>query len=156
MAEFAPSQDRAANIGLSTAEVSQRVAAGLANTSQVGPTRTLAEIIRANVFTPINAIIAVGLALILVASPGPDALFAGVILSNSAIGIIQELRARHTLAKLRLLNAPTVRARRNGNVTTITTEDVVQDDIIVLGPGDQVVHHCAGSWRSSGCRRHRD
>ncbi len=139
MAEFAPSQDRAANIGLSTLEVSKRVAAGLANTSQAGPTRTLSEIIRANVFTPINAIIAVGLVLILIASPGPDALFAGVILSNSAIGIIQELRARHTLAKLRLLNAPTVRARRNGSVMTITTEDVVQDDIIVLGPGDQVV-----------------
>ncbi|MEI7754035.1 MAG: HAD-IC family P-type ATPase [Actinomycetota bacterium] len=139
MVESAPFNDRAANMGLSTLEVSQRVAAGLGNTSQVGPTRTLSEIIRANVFTPINAIIAVGLVLILIASPGPDALFAGVILSNSAIGIIQELRARHTLAKLRLLNAPTVRARRDGEVTTITTEDVVQDDIVVLGPGDQVV-----------------
>jgi len=139
VAEFAPSQHRAANEGLSTAEVNKRVAAGLSNASQIGPTRTLGEIIRANVFTPINAIIAVGLVLILIASPGPDALFAGVILSNSAIGIIQELRARHTLAKLRLLNAPTVRAQRNGVAETITTEGVVQDDIILLGPGDQVV-----------------
>ena len=125
--------------GLSTSDVADRVARGLSNVAQKGPTRTVREIVRANVFTPINAIIAVGLGLMLVASPGPDALFAGVIISNSVIGILQELRARHTLTKLRLLNAPSVRARRDGAVVTISTEHVVQDDVMLLGPGEQVV-----------------
>ena len=125
--------------GLTQAEVVERVESGRANVAQVGPTRTFGQIVRANVFTPINAIIAVGLVLILIASPGPDALFAGVIISNSVIGIVQELRARHTLSKLRLLNAPSVRARRDGEIVSLTTEAVVQDDVMVLGPGEQVV-----------------
>ncbi len=139
MAVSGNSPDQTTLTGLSSAEVAERVQSGLSNVAQVGPTRTFGQIVRANVITPINAIIAVALVLILIASPGPDALFAGVIISNSVIGIVQELRARHTLAKLRLLNAPSVRALRDGEVRTITTEAVVQDDVIVLGPGEQVV-----------------
>ena len=89
--------------------------------------------------TPVNGIIGTLFVLILVAGYPADALFAGVIVANSAIGIIQELKARRTLNDLAVLSAPKARVRRDGVSTEIGTSGVVADDLLELSPGDQVV-----------------
>ena len=125
--------------GLTTAEVEERVAAGLVNDVPDAPVRTLSQIVKANVLTPVNGIIATLLVLILVAGFPADALFAGVVVSNSVIGIAQELQARRTLNALAVLSAPKARVRRDGEVSEIGISGVVADDVLELAPGDQVV-----------------
>ena len=96
---------RPAARGLTTAEVAERVAAGRINEVPSAPSRTVGQILRANVATPVNAVIGVLLVAILVARGGPsaDMLFAGVIVANSVIGTVQELRARAALDRLAVL-----------------------------------------------------
>ena len=125
--------------GLTTAEVEQRVSAGLVNDVPDAPVRTFSQIVKANVLTPVNGIIATLLVLILVAGFPADALFAGVVVSNSVIGIAQELQARRTLNALAVLSAPKARVRRDGETSEIGISGVVADDVLELAPGDQVV-----------------
>jgi cation-transporting ATPase E len=125
--------------GLTAAEVAARVAEGRVNAVPDAPVRSLGEIVRANVFTRINAIIGVLFVLILIAGHPQDSVFAGVIVSNSVIGIVQELRARKTLNELALLNAPKARVVRGGNAESIGLSQVVADDLLELQPGFQVV-----------------
>lgn len=125
--------------GLTAAEVAQRVRAGLVNHVPSAPTRTLGQIIRANVLTPVNAIIGSLLVVILIARPGPDALFAGVVVSNTLIGVIQELRAKRALERLAVLNAPSAHVVRDGELTAVPFEQVVADEVLELRAGDQVV-----------------
>ena len=132
-------QDAPALTGLTTAEVAERLADGRVNDVPDAPVRTTREIFRANVLTPINAIMGALFALILVAGFPGDALFAGVIVSNSIIGTVQELRARRTLTNLAVLSAPGARVVRDGTATDIDVSGVVADDLLELRPGDQVV-----------------
>ncbi len=125
--------------GLTADEVAQRVADGRVNDVPDAPVRTLGEIARANVFTPVNAILLSLLVLILVADAPGDALFVGVVVSNSIIGIIQELRARHELRRLAVLSEPRARVRRDGEASEIDVGGVVADDLLELASGDQVV-----------------
>ena len=125
--------------GLTADEVAQRVADGRVNDVPDAPVRTLGEMIRANVFTPVNAILLTLLVLILVADAPGDALFVGVVVSNSIIGIIQELRARRELRKLAVLSEPRARVRRDGEPHEIDVGGVVADDLLELASGDQVV-----------------
>ncbi|PRY02584.1 HAD-IC family P-type ATPase [Allonocardiopsis opalescens] len=125
--------------GLTDAEVAQRVAAGQTNDVRVRTGRTLGQIIRANVFTRLNAIVGVLFAIILVIGPIQDGLFAGVIVANMAIGIFQELRAKRTLDRLAIVGEARPRVRRNGTTAELPQDQVVLDDVIELGPGDQVV-----------------
>ncbi|HEX7094318.1 MAG TPA: hypothetical protein VF183_00445, partial [Acidimicrobiales bacterium] len=125
--------------GLTTQEVAERVAQGRVNNVPDAPVRTLGEIIRANVITWINGIIGALFVLILVAGQLQDAVFAFVIVSNSVIGIVQELRARKTLNELALLNAPKARVVRDGIAESIGLSQVVADDLLELQPGFQVV-----------------
>lgn len=126
--------------GLSAEQVAQRVADGRANRVPPAPTRTTAQIVRANVLTPVNAVIGGLLAAILIAEGiSPDMLFAGVIVSNSVIGVVQELRARAALNRLAVLTQPHAVARRDGVEVQLDARDVVQDDLLVLAPGAQVV-----------------
>lgn len=125
--------------GLTSAEVADRVRRGAVNHVPSAPTRTIRQIIHANVLTPVNLIMGTLLVLILLADKPGDALFAGVIVSNSVIGILQELRAKNALDKLNVLNAPKARIVRNGVVAEHPTGDVVADEVLLLEPGDQVV-----------------
>ena len=125
--------------GLTTAEVDERTRNGQINTVPDAPTRTFGEIVRANVLTPVNGIIGVMFVLIMVAAPGPDALFAGVVISNSTIGIVQELRAKRELDRLAVLNAPKARVVRDGEVHEIGVSGVVADEVLELTPGDQII-----------------
>ena len=130
----------APSLGLTAAQVTQRLAEGRVNRVPRAPTRTTGQIIRANVLTPVNAIIGVLLVAILVADGvGPDMLFAGVIVSNSIIGVVQELRARAALNRLAVLTAPHAVVRRDGEEQRLEVDQVVADDVLVLAPGAQVV-----------------
>ena len=125
--------------GLSTAEVEQRRREGRTNDVPDAPVRPVGEIVRNNVLTPVNAIIGSMFVLIMVAGFPADALFAGVVVSNSLIGIAQELKARRTLHRLAVLSAPRARVVREGETRQVGTSEVVADDILELHPGDQLV-----------------
>lgn len=125
--------------GLTAAEVAERVATGRVNELPPGPTRTLPQILRANILNPVNAIMLSLFALILIAGFPQDGLFVGVVVSNAVIGIGQEIKARRELRQLELLNAPRSRVLRDGAITEVAVDEVVLDEVIDLGPGDQVV-----------------
>ncbi|MEZ5245238.1 MAG: HAD-IC family P-type ATPase [Acidimicrobiales bacterium] len=125
--------------GLTAAEVDERIADGRVNDVPDAPVRTLSQIVRANVLTPVNAIIGSLFVLILIAGYPADALFAGVVVSNSVIGIAQELQARRTLNALAVLSAPRARVRRDDQVAEIGVSGVVADDLLEIQPGDQIV-----------------
>ncbi|MGA7272720.1 MAG: HAD-IC family P-type ATPase, partial [Acidimicrobiia bacterium] len=125
--------------GLSAHEVRQRVDAGLVNQVQERPSRTTGEIIRDNVVTRFNILLGALLIIVLVVLREPrDALFGIVLVTNSLIGIIQELRAKRTLDRLELLAAPRARLVRGGRVTEHAVDEIVVDDLIELRPGDQL------------------
>lgn len=125
--------------GLSDAEVAQRVADGKTNDVPTRAARSVSEIVRGNVFTRINAIL--GVLLIIVLSTGSviNGAFGLLIVANSAIGIIQELRAKQTLDKLAIVGQAKPLVRRQSGTASLAPSEVVLDDVIELGPGDQIV-----------------
>ncbi len=126
--------------GLRGDQVAERIADGRVNTLPDAPTRTVGEIVRANVLTPVNAIVGVLLVFVVLANGiSPDMLFGGVIITNSVIGIVQELRARAALNRLAVLTAPHAVVVRDGETRELDVEQVVLDDLLVLAPGAQVV-----------------
>ncbi|MGW6821244.1 HAD-IC family P-type ATPase [Streptomyces sp. NPDC055005] len=125
--------------GLSTAEVAERVARGDVNDVPVRSSRSTSEIVRANVFTRFNAIIGVLWVIMLIVAPIQDSLFGFVIIANTGIGIIQELRAKKTLDGLAVIGEAKPSVRRDGATGEISTSEIVLDDVIELGPGDKVV-----------------
>ncbi|MGV4890910.1 HAD-IC family P-type ATPase [Streptomyces viridosporus] len=125
--------------GLTSAEVAERVARGQVNDVPVRSSRSLLEIVRANVFTRFNAIIGVLWVIMLVVAPIQDSLFGFVILANTGIGIIQEWRAKKTLDSLALIGEVRPTVRRDGVAAEIGTSEIVLDDLIEIGPGDKVV-----------------
>ena len=129
----------AANTGLSDAEVAQRVAAGKTNDVPGRASRTVQEIVRANVFTRINAILGVLFLIVLATGSLINGLFGLLIIANSAIGIIQEVRAKATLDKLAIVGQAKPTVRRQSGTAALAANQVVLDDIIELGPGDQIV-----------------
>ncbi|MGX1756318.1 HAD-IC family P-type ATPase [Streptomyces lydicus] len=125
--------------GLTAAEVAERVARGEVNDVPVRSSRSAAEIVRANVFTRFNAIIGVLFVIILIVGPIQDGLFGFVIVANTGIGIVQELRAKKTLDSLAVIGEARPTVRRDGAAAEIPTSAVVLDDVIELGPGDKVI-----------------
>ena len=129
--------------GLTDAEVAQRVADGKTNDVPTRAARSVSDIVRANVFTRINAILSVLLVIVLSTGSVINGAFGLLIIANSAIGIIQELRAKQTLDKLAIVGQakPLVR-RQSGtgfSAKQLRPSEVVLDDVIELGPGDQIV-----------------
>ncbi|MER7752641.1 HAD-IC family P-type ATPase [Kitasatospora sp. NPDC097643] len=125
--------------GLTAAEVAERVTRGQVNDVPVRSSRSAKEIVRANVFTRFNAIIGVMFGIILVVGPIQDGLFGLVIVANTAIGIIQELRAKKTLDSLALIGEARPQVRRDGAVQQIAVAEIVLDDTVLLGIGDKVI-----------------
>jgi cation-transporting ATPase E len=119
--------------------VRERVALGKVNVGTTRASRSLAQILRANLLTRFNAILGALLVVVAVVGPPQDSLFGGVIALNALIGIVQEVRAKRVLDRLAVLTAPVARVVRNGRVTECSTGEVVLDDTLMLVPGDQVV-----------------
>ncbi len=133
--------------GLTEQEVRERVARGAVNDTGERTSRTIGEIVRANIFTRFNAILGAMLVVILIIGPIQDATFGLILVANAVIGIIQELRAKRTLDQLAVLNAPRARVVRDGDVAEIAVEEVVLDDLLDLRTGDQVP--CDGYVRAA-------
>ncbi len=125
--------------GLTPAEVAQRVGDGRANDVPSRATRSVADIVRANVFTRINAILAVLFAIVLATGSLINGLFGLLIIVNSVVGMVQELRAKQTLDKLSIVGQAKPLVRRADGTRELPPKEVVSDDIIELGPGDQIV-----------------
>jgi len=125
--------------GLSSAEVAERRSRGLANTGGERTSRSVAEILRANILTRFNLILGVLLAVILAAGQLQDALFGIVLVTNALIGIAQELRAKLTLDRLAVLSAPRVRVIRDTAPQDVAVADLVAGDLVDLRAGDQLV-----------------
>lgn len=125
--------------GLTTAEVAERVARGDVNDVPVRSSRSTVDIVRANVFTRFNAIIGVLWVIMLIVAPIQDSLFGFVIIANTGIGIIQEMRAKKTLDGLAVIGEAKPSVRRDGRTGEISTSEIVLGDVIELGPGDKVV-----------------
>ncbi|GJF28253.1 magnesium-transporting ATPase [Kitasatospora sp. NE20-6] len=125
--------------GLTAAEVDRRVARGEVNDVPVRSSRSTREIVHANVFTRFNGIIGVMFAIILVVGPVQDGLFGLVIVANTLIGIVQELRAKRTLDGLALIGEARPRVRRDGTAQTVATSAIVLGDTVLLAIGDKVV-----------------
>ncbi|MFC9813708.1 HAD-IC family P-type ATPase [Streptomyces virginiae] len=125
--------------GLTTAEVAERVARGDVNDVPVRSSRSTTDIVRGNVFTRFNAIIGVLWVVMLCVAPIQDSLFGFVIIANTGIGIIQELRAKKTLDGLAVIGEAKPSVRRDGRTAEISTSEIVLGDVIELGPGDKVV-----------------
>ncbi|MFT4225947.1 HAD-IC family P-type ATPase [Micropruina sp.] len=132
-------ETQAADPGLSPAEVADRVAGGQRNDLPPRSGRSAADIVRANVFTRINGILAALLICVLATGSWINAAFGLLIIANSAIGIIQELRAKKTLDSLAVVGEARPRIRRDGSAREYSREEIVLDDLIEVGPGDQIV-----------------
>ncbi|WP_084725762.1 cation-translocating P-type ATPase [Streptacidiphilus melanogenes] len=124
--------------GLTDAEVAERVAAGQVNDVPLRSSRSTAEIVRANVFTRFNAIIGTLFVVILVVGPIQDGLFGFIIVANTGIGIVQELRAKQTLDNLAVIGEAKPRVRRNGRSTAVSNSEIVLGDLVELGSGDKI------------------
>lgn len=125
--------------GLTDSQVQERVARGEVNDVPRGPSRTFKDIFLANLVTRFNILLTAVLGVVIFVAPIQDALFGVVLVVNTAIGIIQELRAKATLDRLALLSAPKARVLRSGRVKDVGVDQVVLDDVLELRPGDQVV-----------------
>ncbi|MFV0135201.1 HAD-IC family P-type ATPase [Streptomyces sp. HMX87] len=134
-----PSSGPSPATGLTAAQVAERIARGQVNDVPVRSSRSMADIVRANVFTRFNAIIGVLWVIMLIVAPIQDSLFGFVILANTGIGIIQEWRAKKTLDSLALIGEVRPTVRRDGTATEVGTSEIVLDDVIEAGPGDKVV-----------------
>ncbi|GAA4808263.1 HAD-IC family P-type ATPase [Streptomyces ziwulingensis] len=125
--------------GLTSGEVAERVDRGEVNDVPVRSSRSVLDIVRANVFTRFNAIIGVLWVIMLIVAPIQDSLFGFVILANTGIGIVQEWRAKKTLDSLALIGEVRPTVRRDGTAAGISTSELVLDDVIEIGPGDKAV-----------------
>lgn len=133
--------------GLTDEEVRQRVEEGLTNRADISTDKTTKEIVISNVFTYFNLIFLVITILLIMVGSFRNLTFLPIIIGNTVIGIVQEIRAKKTLEKMSLLNAPHADVIRNGSVKQISTEELVKDDVILFTAGKQI---CADAVVISG------
>lgn len=124
--------------GLTAAQVEDRIERGQTNAVTSSTSRSLADIVRANVFTLFNGIILTAMVMVLIAGSWKDAVFGFVIIINTGIGIVTELRAKYMLDKLSILVASDYLVRRDGNDVEVSHNDIVLGDLIWLRSGEQV------------------
>ncbi len=124
--------------GLTKEQIEERIKAGQVNVSDSPNTRTYKQIIRENTLTFFNFLNVVLLVLILIVGSYKNGLFMGIIVINTVIGIVQEVRAKKTIDKLAILTASKAVVLRDGQKWSIPTEELVLDDVIYLKSGDQV------------------
>ena len=126
-------------MGLTASEVKQRVKEGKVNHIPKTPSRTIPQIIRANLFTKFNAINFVLASIIILAGSPKNAIFVGVIIVNTLIGVVQETKAKYTLEKLSVISMAHAKVLRDGNIQEIPIEEIVLDDVLYLETGLQVL-----------------
>ena len=128
--------------GLTNEQVQERIAEGKVNFNENPNTRTYKQIIKENTFTFFNFLNAVLLVLVLFVGSYKNSMFVGIIIINTVIGIIQEIRAKKTIDKLAILTESKAVVLRDGKKWSISTEKLVLDDLIYLKTGEQVPADC--------------
>lgn len=124
--------------GLTVKEVSQRIESGQSNAVKTSTSRSVKDIVRANVFTLFNGIIFVAMVMVLVTGSWRDAVFGFVIIINTGIGIFTELKAKRTLDKLSILVASDFLVRRDGKDIEVPHNEIVLGDLLWIRSGEQV------------------
>ena len=124
--------------GLTVKEVSQRIESGQSNAVKTSTSRSVKDIVRANVFTLFNGIIFVAMVMVLVTGSWRDAVFGFVIIINTGIGIFTELKAKRTLDKLSILVASDFLVRRDGEDVEVPHNEIVLGDLLWIRSGEQV------------------
>lgn len=142
-----PEQQNNVIMGLNENEVAARVNAGLVNKADISTDKSVKEIIRSNTLTYFNLIFFIIAVLLCVVGSFRNLTFLPVVIGNSLIGIFQEIRAKKTLEKMSILNAPHAVAVRSGRQVKISTDELVKDDVVVFSAGDQI---CADAVVISG------
>ncbi len=126
--------------GLTQAEVHERIKRGESNAFELRVTRTYWQIIRHNVLNTFNVVLFIMLLIVLISQDYATVFFAGFsVVTNALTGTLQELNAKRKLQKLARLAAHTVKVIREGEPQTISDQEVVKDDIIIIRPGDRLV-----------------
>ena len=124
--------------GLTSKEVVQRIESGQSNAVKTSTSRSVKDIVRANVFTLFNGIIFAAMVLVLITGSWRDAVFGFVIIINTGIGIVTELRAKRTLDKLSILVASEFLVHRDGRDVEVPHNEIVLDDLLWIRAGEQV------------------
>ena len=124
--------------GLTSKEVVQRIESGQSNAVKTSTSRSVRDIVRANVFTLFNGIIFAAMVLVLITGSWRDAVFGFVIIINTGIGIVTELRAKRTLDRLSILVASEFLVRRDGKDVEVSHNEIVLDDLLWIRAGEQV------------------
>ncbi|BDR54813.1 haloacid dehalogenase [Bombiscardovia apis] len=133
-----PSFPSVAESGLSSAQVQEQVVAGQVNASKDASSRTLGQIVRANVFTLFNGIIFAAMIVVLITGQWKDAVFGIIIIINTGIGVATELKAKRTLDKLSILVASDFFVRRGGQDVRVPHDEIVKGDLLWVRSGDQL------------------
>ena len=128
--------------GLTNEQVQERIAEGKVNFNENPNTRTYKQIVKENTLTFFNFLNAVLLVLVLFVGSYKNSMFVGIIIINTVIGIIQEIRAKKTIDKLAILTESKAVVLRDGKKWSISTEKLVLDDLIYLKTGEQVPADC--------------
>ena len=124
--------------GLTENEVKKRIEKGLTNQTDISTDKTTKEIILSNTLTYFNLIFLIITVLLILVGSFRNLTFLPIIIGNTLIGIIQELRAKKTLEKMNFLNAPHADVVRDGVLQQIRSEELVKDDVILLTAGKQI------------------
>jgi len=126
------------DVGLSDAEAEDRLHNGYGNTAMNSATKTVWQIVRENVFTYFNLIFCVLAACVLAVKSYNNLVFMPVVIINTLIGIVQELRSKRVVDKLSLVSAQKATLVREGRLVTVPTDRAVRDDIAIFKAGDQI------------------
>ncbi|MCD8348856.1 MAG: cation-translocating P-type ATPase [Lachnospiraceae bacterium] len=130
--------EAACDKGLSQADVEKRVECGWSNTAVTSGSKSIQDIVKENLFTYFNLIFLILAIFVIAVGSFRNLSFMVVIFFNALIGIVQQLRAKKTLEELNMLGSPKATVIRDGKTQTITSEELVRDDIVIFHAGDQV------------------
>ena len=128
--------------GLSAEQVAERRRQGLLNGEEESGTRTVGQIVRSNLITPFNILNVILASLIILVGSYKNLLFLGVVLCNTMIGIIQEIRAKKMIDRLSLITAPKAHVVRGGSEGEVPVAELALDDVMLLSTGNQICADC--------------
>ena len=125
--------------GLSTSEVEKRINDGKVNYDTTTPSKSIKQILIENTCTLFNFINLVLAVLVIIVGSYKNILFLGVVISNTLISTIQEIRAKKIVDKLSIISSSKAKVIRDGKRSDISINEVVLDDVMLYELGDQII-----------------
>ena len=124
--------------GLTTEQVWKRKAQGKVNVVTPTQSKSYADIVKSNVFTFFNLIHVILFLFVVAVGEFKNGIFILIIVANTVIGIVQEMRAKHKVDKLKILTAPHVDVIRDAKRCSVEVSGLVQDDVVLFAQGSQI------------------